>query len=112
MPMTKCTTCGRVCWTCSKCRNRTYCEFCNSCNLHGQEDPTPEMIRPPREPRGRMFLVQVAFLTKRGWSETFEVRVRAKGLAGAIWNGVRQARRQHLKKRTRVQQARVTALGF
>ena len=111
MPMTKCTTCGRVCWTCGKCRNRTYCEFCNSCNLHGQDDPTPEMIRPPREARGRMFLVQVAFLTRRGWSETFEVRVRAKGLAGAIWNGVRQARREHLKKRTRVQQARVTAIG-
>ena len=69
------------------------------------------MIRPPREARGRIFLVQVAFLTKRGWSETFEVRVRAKGLAGAIWHGVRQARRQNLKKRTRVQQARVTAIG-
>lgn len=75
MPMTKCTTCGRVCWTCGKCRNRTYCEFCNSCNLHGQDEPAPEMIRPPREARGRIFLVQVAFLTKRGWSETFEVRV-------------------------------------
>jgi hypothetical protein len=71
----------------------------------------PEMIRPPREPQGRMFLVQVAFLTSRGWSETFEVRVRAKGLAGAIWMGVRTARREHLRERTHVRQARVTAVA-
>jgi len=111
MPKTKCTTCGRICWNCRKCGNRTYCEFCNSCNLHGQDEPTPDMIRTPREPRGRMFLVQVSFLTKRGWSETFDVRVRAKGLAGAIWMGVRQARREHLKKRAHVRQARVTAVA-
>ena len=86
-------------------------EFCNRCNLHGQDEPSPEMIRPPREPRGRMFLVQVSFLTKRGWSETFDVRVKAKGLAGAIWMGVRQARREHLRKRTHVRQARVTAVA-
>ena len=47
MPKTKCVDCGRICWNCRKCHNRTYCEFCNSCNLHGQDEPTPEMIRPP-----------------------------------------------------------------
>jgi hypothetical protein len=74
-------------------------------------DPTPETIAAPREPRGRIFIVQVSFLTKKGWSETFEVRARAKGMAGAVWMGVRQARREHLKPRTRVQSARVTAVG-
>jgi hypothetical protein len=68
------------------------------------------MIRPPREPRGRLFVVQVALLTTRGWSATFDVRVRSQGLAGAIWKGVREARRTHLKPGTRVQQARVNAL--
>ena len=111
MPKTKRVTCGRICWSCRKCQNRTFCEFCNTCNLHGQDEPTTEMIGPPREPRGRMFLVQVAFLTKKGWSETFDVRVRAKGLAGAIWMGVRTARREHLRKRTHVRQARVTAVA-
>ena len=43
---TKCNTCGRQSWTCKACNNRTYCEFCNHCNLHGQEAPAPEMIRP------------------------------------------------------------------
>ena len=121
MPKTKCVDCGRICWNCRKCHNRTYCEFCNSCNLHGQDEPTPEMIRPPRDPGGptfaeasagkRLFLVQVAFFTRRGWSDTFDVRVRAKGMAGAIWQGVRQARREQLKARTHVRQVRVTAAG-
>ena len=39
----KCIKCGRPCWTCRACNNRTYCEFCNHCNLHGQEPPPPEM---------------------------------------------------------------------
>ena len=62
---TKCITCGRQCWICRACNNRTYCEFCNSCNLHGQELPAPEMIRLPRGERGRLFVVTVAFLTDR-----------------------------------------------
>jgi hypothetical protein len=107
---TKCNTCGRQCWTCKACNNRTYCEFCNSCNLHGQEAPAPEMIRPPREPAGRQFVVTVAFFTKRGWTTDYEVRVRSKGLAGAIWKGVRQVRRERLKLGTRVKQARVSAI--
>ena len=111
MPKTKCTNCGRVCWTCQKCGNRTYCEFCNSCNLHGQDDPAPEMIAAPREPRGRMFLVQVSFLTRKGWSATFDIRVKSPGIAGAIWKGVRQARRQHLAPRTHVKQVRITAVA-
>jgi hypothetical protein len=106
----KCTTCGRHCWTCKACNNRTYCDFCNSCNVHGQAQPAPEMIRPPREARGRLFVVTVAFLTKRGWSAEFDVRVKSQGMAGAIWKGVRQARRDHLAPRTRVRQARVSAV--
>jgi hypothetical protein len=68
------------------------------------------MIRPPRDPRGRLFVVQVAFLTARGWTATFDVRVHSQGVAGAIWKGVRDARRTNLKRGTRVRQARVTAL--
>jgi len=107
--MTKCNGCGRRCWTCKACNNRTYCEFCNSCKVHGQEAPTAEMIRPPREPRRRLFVVTVAFFTKRGWTTEHEIRVRSGGLAGAIWKAVRQARREHLPPRTRVRQARVSA---
>jgi hypothetical protein len=107
---TKCVICGRQCWTCKACNNRTYCEFCNSCNLHGQEAPAPEMIRLPRERRGRQFVVTVAFFTRRGWTRDYEVRVRSAGLAGAIWRGVRMARRDHLPPRTRVGQARVSAV--
>ena len=69
------------------------------------------MIRPPREPRGRLFVVTVAFQTRRGWSADHQVRVRSAGLAGAIWKGVRQARKEHLAPRTRVKQARVAAVG-
>jgi hypothetical protein len=114
MPRTKCTTCGRICWTCRRCHNRTFCEFCNTCNLHGQDEPAPDMIRNPADRSGRrkrQWVVRVAFFTRRGWSGTFEVRVQAKGLAGAIWHGVRQARRENLTPRTRVSQARVTAVA-
>jgi len=106
----KCITCGRQCWTCRACNNRTYCEFCNTCNLHGQDEPAPELIRPPREPRGRQFVVQVTFLTARGWTATVDVRVRSQGIAGAIWKGVREARRTNLKRGTRVRQVRATVL--
>ena len=41
----------------------------------------------------------------------FEVRIRAKGMAGAIWMGVRTARRENLRKRTHVRQARITAVA-
>ena len=101
-----CERCGRRTSTCSKCHHRSYCYFCNNCSLHGQDDPSPEMIR-QRDDRRRQWVVQVAFLTRRGWSDPYDVRVRARGMAGAIWHGVRQARREHLKARTRVQQARV-----
>ena len=106
---TKCVTCGRRCWNCPKSNNRTFCDFCNSCNLHGQDEPAAETIRPPREERGRLFVVLVSFETARGWSREFEVRVRSQGMAGAIWKGVREARRGNLQPRTRVKRARVTA---
>ena len=107
----KCTTCGRVTWTCRQCNRRTFCEFCNSCNVHGQEPPAPEMIQPPRDRQGRLFVVQVEFFTRRGWTESFEVRVRARGVAGAGWRGVREARRTHLKRSTHVRQTRVMAIA-
>ena len=98
-------------WRCRQCNNRTYCEFCNSCNLHGQEAPAPEMLAAPAVRKGRLFVVQVAFFTKRGWSDTFEVRVTAKGMAGAVWRGLRQARREHIKRSAHVRQMRVVAIA-
>lgn len=108
--MTKCSTCGRVCWACRKCNHRTYCEFCNACTLHGQEEPAAGMVRPPRTGGGRLFVVGVAFLTRRGWSRTYDVRVRSQGITGALWKGVREARRTHLPPRTQVRQVRATAV--
>ena len=109
--MTKCTTCGRVTWRCRQCNHRAFCEFCNSCNLHGQDAPQPETIRELPARKGRLFVVQIAFLTRRGWTEAYEVRVTARGLAGAVWHGVRQARRTHLKRGTHVRQTRVLAIA-
>ena len=109
--VTKCTTCGRVTWTCRRCRQRTFCEFCNSCNVHGQDAPTAEMIQPPRESKGRLYVVQVEFLTRRGWSDVHQVRVRARGMSGAIWRGVREARRLYLKRGTHVREVRVVAIA-
>ena len=111
MPKSKRTICGRQCWTCRACNNRTYCEFCNHCNLHGQEPPPADVIRPPRQELGRLFVVSVTFLTRRGWSATYDIRVRSQGLANAIWKGVREARRTHLARGTRVKQARVSAVA-
>ena len=50
-------------------------------------------------------------ITGPSGTDTFDVRVRAKGMAGAIWQGVRQARRDNLKPRTHVRQVRVTAVA-
>ena len=108
--MPKCTTCDRWCRTCGTCHNRTYCEFCNTCNLHGQEAPAADLVRAPRSDTGRLFVVQVSFLTRRGWSPTVDVRVKSNGLAGALWKGVREARRAHLKRGTRVKQAKATVV--
>lgn len=72
-----------------------------------QRDEYSPTLRSP----GSDHRVQVSFFTRRGWFETFEVRVRSKGLAVAIWRGVRQARRDNLNPRTRVKQARVVAIA-
>jgi hypothetical protein len=111
----RCGGCGRFTTACPKCHHRSYCYYCNSCVLHGQDEPSAELVQQGREIEerrcGRQWLVQVAFLTRNGWSNTFDVRVRAKGLAGAMWHGVREARRQHLPPRTVVRQARATIIA-
>jgi len=64
-----------------------------------------------REKRKRLWIVEVSFLVRRGWTDTFELRVRALGLTGAVAKGVREARRTHLPRGTRVQQVRVGAIA-
>jgi hypothetical protein len=66
--------------------------------------------RPPRdEARLRTWIVTGAFFVKNRWLEA-EVRVKAGGLVGAITKGVREAKRQALKPRTRVAQTKVTVV--
>ena len=60
-----------------------------------------------REARKRLWLVRVAFFTRRGWTRDVEVRVRAQTMTGAAMRGVQQARKQALAPGTRVQQARM-----
>jgi hypothetical protein len=69
------------------------------------------MIRELPAPKGRLFVVQVAFLTRHGWTDAYVVRVTARGLAGAVWRGMRQARRTHLKRGTHVRQTRILAIA-
>lgn len=63
-----------------------------------------------REARKRLWLVRAAFFTGRGWTADVEVRVRAQTMTGAAMRGVQQARKQALKPRARVEQARLTIL--
>ena len=110
MPKTKCVDCGRICWNCRKCHNRTYCEFCNSLQparpgrADTRDDSPPSGARRTAVPGAGLVLHQTGMVGQ------FDVKVRAKGMAGAIWQGVRQARRENLKPRTHVRQVRVTAL--
>ena len=86
--ISKCTICGRQCWTCRACNNRTYCEFCNHCNLHGQEPPAPEISG--RRAGARTAVRGHGRVPDEAWLERgVSVRVRSAGLAGAIWKGVR-----------------------
>jgi late competence protein required for DNA uptake (superfamily II DNA/RNA helicase) len=110
----RCGGCGRFHTNCARCHHRSYCYYCNQCALHGQEEPSAELlaagIAKSDRQLGRQWLVQVSFLTRRGWSGQVDVRVRAKGLAGATWHGVREARRQHLPRRTVVRQVKVLVI--
>jgi hypothetical protein len=52
-----------------------------------------------------MFLVEVKFFVRNRWIESGQLRVKAMGTGGAAALGIRQARREHLKPRTRLAQA-------
>jgi hypothetical protein len=65
----------------------------------------------PRAPRDleklRTWIVTAAFLVKNRWIEK-EVRVKAGGLVGALTKGVREAKLQVVKPRTRILQTKAT----
>ena len=66
--------------------------------------------REAREARKRTWLVTVRLFVKNRWIEPAPLRVRAGSAAGAAALGVRQARREHLKPRTRVGQIQLTII--
>ena len=61
-----------------------------------------------REARKRTFLVEVRFFVRNRWIESPSLRVNAGAAGGAAAIGIRQAKREHLKPRTRVVQTIVT----
>lgn len=65
-----------------------------------------------REARLRGWLVDVQFLTRKGWVRAAPQRVRAAGHAGAAMKGVREAKRASLRPRTRVEQVKVTVTAI
>jgi len=66
--------------------------------------------RPPRDlEKLRTWIVTAAFLVKNRWVEK-EVKVKAGGLVGALTKGVREAKLQAVKPRTRILQTKATLL--
>jgi len=65
-----------------------------------------------REARKRMWLVEVRVFVKNRWVESGELRIRAGSATGAAALGVREARRLHLKPRTRVEQVTLTITRY
>ena len=63
-----------------------------------------------REARKRTFLVEVKFFVRNRWVESGQLRVKAMAAGGAAAFGVRQAKREYLKPRTRVAQTFVTVV--
>ena len=59
-----------------------------------------------REARLRSWLVDVEFLTTRGWRTAPQQRVKTAGHGGALTRGVRAAKQAALRPRQRVQQVR------
>ena len=60
--------------------------------------------RAAREARKRTYLVEVKFFVKNRWIQSGQLRVKAMAVGGAAALGIRQAKREHLKPRTRVGQ--------
>ncbi len=60
--------------------------------------------REAREARKRTWLVAVKMFVRNRWIESGEMRIKSGGAANAAAVGMRQARRDCLKPRTRVEQ--------
>ena len=95
--------------TCRHCHHPEHHADCakNDCGCVHFEPVDPAA----REARKRLWVVKAAFLTRHGWTTDVEVRVRAQTMTGAAMRGVQQARKQALKPRTRVAQARLTVVA-
>jgi hypothetical protein len=63
-----------------------------------------------RAERKRLWVAEVSFLLRTGWTRRTEVRVRAQGQAGAAAKAVREAKRLLVKPRARVAQVRLTII--
>jgi hypothetical protein len=61
-----------------------------------------------REARKRTFVVEVKFFVRNRWVESGVFKVKAFASAGAAATGIREAKREHLKPRTRVAQTIAT----
>ncbi len=64
--------------------------------------------REAREARKRTWLVQVSMFVKNRWVDSGQFKVKSQGAAGAAALALRQAKREHLKPRTRVAQFKIT----
>ena len=77
---------------------------------HFQEPQEPDENKPPPEKGSiaelfaRMRPLEVKFFVKNRWIESGALRVKAMAAGGAAAIGIRQAKRDHLKPRTRVVQ--------
>ena len=61
-----------------------------------------------RDARKRTWIVSVSMFVKNRWVGSGDFRVRSPGAAGAAALALRQAKRDHLKPRTRIAQFRVS----
>ena len=64
-----------------------------------------------KEARKRTWVVSISMFVKNRWIESGEFRVRSKGAAGAAALALRQAKRDHLKPRTRIGQFRLSIVA-
>jgi hypothetical protein len=57
-----------------------------------------------------LWVGQVSFLLKKGWTRTCEVRVKAQGQSGAAMKAVREAKSLAVTSRARVDQVKLTLI--
>jgi len=86
----------------------TVCERCRAAVPAGERC---EACRARREARKRNFIVRATFLVKAGWTPVYEARVKAFGLVGATALGVRQAKRESVKRGARISQTKIEVLN-